>query len=179
MMEEWKFGFIGALMFIGGLAFLFKAYLTEPNTLIWGKANKELIYKLVKVQEGMTKDDLWTIVGDTILQKFDLEDMKKESGYLRTSWKFTCRGSNSAISSEKYRSRIILKFRGKKWQYLRIKCESQEWGWPARRILEMTRSELEKTKKEWIVAYDPGLLKDVFSELQAKVGVVQKLLKIN
>jgi len=47
------------------------------------------IWKSIEVMEGISKDELWRTVVDAISHKFDLEVIEKDSGYIRTSWKFT------------------------------------------------------------------------------------------
>lgn len=119
------------------------------------------VWKSIEVKEGMSKDELWRTVVDAISQKFDLEVIEKESGYLRTSWKFTYIESDfrGGRASDRYRSRIILKFTGENWKILRVKCESH-W--------------LDSGRSSWIVGYDTLLLEDVFGDLQGRLGRVRR-----
>jgi len=119
------------------------------------------VWKSIEVKEGMSKDELWRTVVDAISQKFDLEVIEKESGYLRTSWKFTYieSGFRGGGVSDRYRSRIILKFTEENWKILRVKCESH-W--------------LDSGRSSWIIGYDTLLLEDVFGDLQGRLGRVRR-----
>ena len=136
-----------AIAFVGCLVF-------PPDTFI-KTFDEPGIWKSVEIREGITKDDLWKIVVDSLSQKYDLEVLEKDSGYLRSSWKYTyiIRGT----VSDKYRSRIIVKFVGDDWEVAQVKCES---NW-----LE-TRG--------WILGYDTRLLEDVYGDIQGRVGRIRR-----
>jgi hypothetical protein len=109
-------------------------------------------WKSVEVREELSKDALWRALVDGLSQSFDLEVLDKESGYIRTSWKY-----NYVILdrvTDRYRSRMIVKCRDENWGTIQVKCEA---NW-----LEGDRG--------WIVGYDTRLLEDVYGDLQGRVG---------
>jgi hypothetical protein len=171
--EKWRFGIIGILIFILGIVVLFIADQTKPNTPLLRKSLKEKFCRSLVIREGIKKDDLWKVTLDVISSELETEVMKRKKGYLRTLWKIKYRKLDSNSDEEKYRSRIILKFRHKSWRKLRIKCESQYWG--KRLWFGMTRKAMEKTEKEWIKVYDTELLDSIYMELKRRIGVVETL----
>jgi len=142
------------------ILFLIAGCARLPETFI-RTYNEPGIWKSIEVREGISRDELWRTVVDAISQKLDLEVIEKESGYLRTSWKFTYikAGFRGGGVSDRYRSRIILKFTGENWKILRVKCESH-W--------------LDSGRSSWIVGYDSLLLEDVFGDLQGRLGRVRR-----
>jgi hypothetical protein len=116
------------------------------------------IWKSIEIKDGLAKDDVWRTVVDALSQKYDLEVIEKESGYLRTSWKYTYVQPGQNSVSDRYRSRIVAKFMGDKWDVVQVKCES-EWLEP---------------NSGWIMGYDSRLLEDVFGDLQGRVGRVRR-----
>ena len=173
LIEEWMFAGIGILVMILGIVFLFAASQTRPNTPLFGKFPREKFYRSLKVREGIKKNDLWKVVLDVVSKELDIDVIKKKKGYLRTLWKIKYRKLESNTDAWKYRSRIILKFRYRKWRNLRIKCESQYWGRDIQ--FGMTRKEMEKAEEEWIKIYDSDLLEDIYTELKRRIGVIQAL----
>ncbi len=114
------------------------------------------IWKNIEIRDGLDKDELWRIVVDATSQQFDLEVLDKEAGYMRSSWKFSSIGAGERRDS--YANRISIKFVGTDWKTLQLKCEA-EWNHP---------------KEGWIMGYDTRFLKDVFSQLQGRVGRLSK-----
>ena len=113
------------------------------------------VWKTVDIRQDLDKGKAWRDLVDTLSQKYDLEVLEKESGYLRTSWKYTyVRGGE--ISS-RYRSRIVVKLLGDPWDKVQVKCES---NW-----LE---------DQGWIMGYDIRLLEDVYGDIQGKLGRVRR-----
>jgi hypothetical protein len=110
-------------------------------------------WKTVEVREGMDKSEMWRLIVDTLTQKYDLEVVQKDSGYIRTSWKYTYVVSETIV--ENYRSRIVVKVLGEDWKSLQVKCES---NW--------------LSKRGWEIGYDIRLLQDAFSDIQGRVGRV-------
>ena len=131
------------------------AMLNKPPKTFMRTYDEPGIWKSIEVREGLSKDELWRTVVDAISQQFDLEVLEKESGYLRTSWKYTFLVGKQI--SEKYRTRIIIKFVGEEWKTVQIKSES---NW-----LE---------KEGWILGYDTMLLEDVFGDIQGRIGRVRR-----
>ena len=114
------------------------------------------IWKVVDVRQGLEKDVVWRMLVDTLSQKYDLEVLEKNSGYLRTSWKYT-QVSRFGTVSDRYRSRIVVKLLGTDWGKVQIKCES---NW--------------LSDRGWLMGYDSRLLEDVFGDIQGKVGRVRR-----
>lgn len=121
-----------------------------PNTFV-RTYDEPGMWKSVEVREGLEQIKLWRTVVDTLTRKYDLEVIDRESGYVRTSWKHTYVVQGAV--SERYRSRIVLKFVGEKWEQLQIKCES---NWLA--------------QSGWMLGYDTRLLEDVFGDIQGRIG---------
>lgn len=97
-------------------------------------------------------DKIWKTLVDTISAKYDLEVLQKDSGYLRTSWKYTL--IKRGRVSDKYRSRIVVKS-DIDFTQLKIKVES---NW-----LE---------SQGWVTGFDTNLLEEVYSDIQGKLGRV-------
>lgn len=114
------------------------------------------VWKAIEIRDDLSKDDMWRMTIDTLSQRHDLEVLEKESGYVRTSWKYTYITPFGAIS-EQYRSRIVVKFLGGDWKTAQVKCES---NW-----LE---------KRGWIMGYDTRILEDIYGDLQGKMGRVRR-----
>jgi hypothetical protein len=110
-------------------------------------------WKTVETREKLDKSEMWRLVVDTLTQKYDLEVVQKDSGYIRTSWKYTYIINERIV--ENYRSRIVVKMLGEDWKSLQVKCES---NW--------------LSKHGWEIGYDVRLLQDAFSDIQGKVGRV-------
>ena len=108
----------------------------------------------IEIKTGQTKEDVWRTVVDTLAQKFDLEVLEKDSGYVRTSWKYTYVYDGRVVS--RYRARIVVKFRDA-WRTMQVKCEANwlEGG-------------------GWTQGYDTRLLEDAYGDLQGKVGFVRR-----
>ena len=113
------------------------------------------IWKTIEVREGMTKDVIWRVIVDSLSQKFDLEVLDKDSGYLRTSWKYTY--IVGKYVSERYRARIIVKTVGSEWKTVQVKSEA---NWLERH--------------GWVMGYDSRLLEDVYGDLQGRIGRVRR-----
>lgn len=118
-------------------------------------------WKSIEVKKDITRDEKWRIVVDTLSQEFDLEIIAKDSGYLRTSWKYTYVESDmrGKFVSDRYRSRIIIKFEGEDWKILRVKCESH-W--------------LDKRRRSWIAGFDTLILEEVYGDLQGRLARVRR-----
>ncbi len=128
---------------------------TPPKTFI-KTFDEPGIWKAVELREGLGKDEVWRLVVDTLSQRYDLEVLQKESGYIRTSWQYTIVTPRGRISPE-YRSRIVIKFLGDDWKTAQVKCESnwyEEGG--------------------WVMGYDTRILEDVYGDLQGKIGRVRR-----
>jgi hypothetical protein len=121
--------------------------------------DEPVIWKSIEVREGMTKDVVWRVMVDSLSQNFDLEVLEKDSGYARTSWKYTYMVKDMVKGqvSERYRNRIIVKTIGEDWKTVQVKCEAHWLG-----------------KHGWIMGYDSRLLEDVYGDLQGRIGRVRR-----
>jgi hypothetical protein len=111
-------------------------------------------WRSIEVREGMAKPQLWSTVVDALSSKFDIEVVERESGYVRTSYKFTT--ISNGKQRDNYRSRIVAKF-NPDWSVLQVKSES---GW-----LE---------DRNWIDGYDSQVLNDIYMDLQGRIGRVTR-----
>ena len=133
---------------------IFAACASPPKTFI-KTYDEPGIWKTIDIRDNMEKDRIWRLLVDTLSQKYDLEVLEQDSGYLRTSWKYTyIRGG--AISN-RYRSRIVVKLPDEDWSLAQIKAES---NW-----LE---------DEGWVPGYDTRLLEDVYGDIQGKLGRVRR-----
>jgi hypothetical protein len=114
------------------------------------------VWKIVEIREGLTNEQVWTIIVDTISQKYDLEVLQKEGGYLRTSWK--CTYLEGEKVSDRYRTRFVIKLSGSpSWDKAQLKCES---NW--------------MEDEGWIAGYDTQLLEEIYGDIQGKLGRVRR-----
>lgn len=104
------------------------------------------------MQESYTK--AWQVAVDTITRQWDIEILDKDSGYLRTAWKFGISGTTGAG----YRGRISLKF------------ATVEEGNPKKIELKTDASWLDTYNNLWIAGYDSALQRDVYEVLSARLG---------
>jgi hypothetical protein len=109
-------------------------------------------WRIIEIRNDLIgkKDTIWSVLVDTVSTKYDLETLSKETGYLRSSWKHTYIYNEQIISN--YRSRIVVKIDDVKPE-LKIKVES---NW--------------LSDRGWLQGYDTILLKDIYSDIQGKVG---------
>lgn len=127
------------------------------------------VWRTIEIREDLAKEETWRLVVDTLTQRHDLEVLEKESGYIRTSWKYTYITPMGQIS-EHYRSRIVVKFLGEDWKTAQVKCET---NW------------MEKgqggciggiSRGGWVMGYDTRILEDIYGDLQGKIGRVRRQL---
>jgi hypothetical protein len=141
-------GAIAALIFVLGCS--------GPPKTFMKTFDEPGIWKTVDISTSINSDQIWRLLVDTLSQRYDLEVLEKDSGYLRTSWKYTYIKGGKV--TDRYRSRIVVKLNGSPWDQARVKCES---NW------------LEKDKG-WILGYDTRLLEDVYGDIQGKLGRVRR-----
>jgi hypothetical protein len=109
------------------------------------------IWKTIELRDGVNDDEAWKTLVDTLSQKYDLEVVQKDGGYLRSSWKFTYMEGDQVV--DRYRSRIMAKLTGSPWNQIKVKCESQWQG-----------------NHGWTEGYDTMVLEDVYGDIQGKLG---------
>lgn len=77
----------------------------------------------IEIREGLSYDDAWKAVVDTIGRKFDIEILSREDGYLRTGWLHSWTGK----LEESYKVRCVIKFTPDK-RKLEVKSEAQHFN---------------------------------------------------
>jgi len=140
---------------------IFCSCVSYPPTTFVKTYDEPGMWKSIEIKDGIDKPNLWRTIVDALTQQFDLEVLDKDSGYLRTSWKYTY--IQQGLVNQNYRSRIVLKFVGDDWKVVQVKCESnwlQSGGFGA--------------AAGWILGYDSKLLEDVYGDLQGRVGRIRR-----
>jgi hypothetical protein len=153
---------LGMLFSAGTLVALSLACATTPMkpTSFVRTFDDSATWKSIEIRDDLVgKPDAWRMVVDTVALKYDLEVIEKDSGYLRTTWKFTSAGrpdtsSRSGGVVDNYRSRVVIKMDGTR---ARVKSESN-WMGPT----------------GWETGYDTVLQQEVYSDIQGKIGRVTR-----
>ena len=136
-------------------ALLLSGCATAPRTFM-RTHDEPGIWKTVEIREGLNNDKIWEILVDTLSQKYDLEVLEKDAGYIRSSWKYSYFAGGQVV--DRYRSRIVVKVKGTPdWDTVQVKCESNWLG-----------------NKGWILGYDTRLLEDIYGDIQGKLGRVRR-----
>ena len=126
-----------------------------PRTFVANRSDTAE-WKVLEIREGLSNDQAWAIYVDTLSQKYDLEVIQKDGGYIRTAWKFTFQDGEKI--SDRYRTRFVVKLSGTpNWDKAQLKCES---NW-----LE---------DEGWIAGYDSHLLEEMYGDIQGKIGRVRR-----
>lgn len=112
-------------------------------------------WRKIELRENLDIEQAWPSLIDTIAKKYDIEIADKDARYLRTAWKYTYVWRNRI--SDRYRSRIIVKFMGTDRQDLMVKVESNFLS-----------------NAGWTPGYDTLILNDVYGDVQGTVGRVRK-----
>lgn len=134
-------------MYILMTVFLLSA--CAPATFV---KTSQVNWNTIELRDSLKYKDAWKIVVDTIGQKFDLEVVNQESGYLRTGWDYKWTGE----INESYRVRSLVKFS------------------PDQRSLQV-RSEAEYlTRNGWVMGEDGRLSQTLKSDLMGKLGRITK-----
>ena len=109
-------------------------------------------WRTIEFRDGLTKDNVWPYIVDALAMKYDLEICQADSGYVRSSWKFT-NFTRAQGGIYRYRSRVTVKVNTTSWTQLKVKNDSQ---WLSR--------------KGWLLGYDTEIVEDVYGALQGAVG---------
>jgi len=101
--------------------------------------------------------EIWFRVVEVLSQrKFRFEEQDKRSGYIRTFWQYL----PASDSSQKYRSRVIIKMQGRRaWRNAQLKIESEWW---------------DNNRDAWIKGYDSAILDEIYQVLQGRIGLSVK-----
>jgi hypothetical protein len=103
-----------AVFFVLALAFFISC---APTTFV---QTTNPGWNTVQVRDDLSYDQAWKSVVDLMAQRFDLEIMSKEDGYLRTAWSHSWTGE----VKENYKVRAIIKF-APSGRSLEVKSEAQ------------------------------------------------------
>lgn len=127
----------------------------EPATFVKQPAGWKTIELRNDMQETYTK--AWQVAVDTVARQWDVEILDKDSGYLRTAWKYGIAGTTGSTSA-RYRGRISLKF------------ATAEQESPTKVEVKTDASWLDNYNLLWIDGYDTSLQRDVYDVLSARLG---------
>lgn len=116
-------------------------------------------WKTIELRPEMQNSykDAWQVAVDSIAREWDIEILDKESGYLRTAWKYGIAGT-TGTQIARYRGRISLKFstvRAENPEKAEIKTEAS-WYDPSYYL--------------WIPGYDTTMQRDVYEVLSGRLG---------
>jgi len=135
---------------------------TPPKTFVETQ-DDSLSFKVIQLHNNYgffrhKNSEVWGRVLDVLYQrKFRLEEQDKRSGYIRTFWKELAVISDS---SQKYRSRVIIKMLGRRsWNQAQLKIESEWW---------------DNNREDWIHGYDATILDEIYQVLQGRIGLTVK-----
>ncbi len=148
-MKKWHIGvgLVFALLLVGCT--------TAPKTFMRTQ-DEPGIWKTVEIREGLGNDKIWEVLVDTLSQKYDLEVLERDAGYIRSSWKYSYFSGQQVV--DRYRSRVVVKVKGTPdWDTVQVKCES---NW--------------LDDRGWILGYDTRLLEDIYGDIQGKLGRVRR-----
>jgi hypothetical protein len=147
---------MGRILWVVFLLGFFGAGCVTPPDTFMRTHDEPGIWKAIEVREGVSNDKAWEVLVDTLSQKYDLEVLERNAGYIRTAWKYTYFSGDKVI--DRYRSRIVVKLTGTPvWDKAQVKCES---NW--------------LDKSGWILGYDARLLEDIYGDIQGKLGRVRR-----
>jgi hypothetical protein len=104
-------------------------------------------------------DEVWSRVIEVLSKRnFHFEEQDKWSGYIRTLWQDLPVSDDD--SSQKYRSRVIIKMQGRRvWRTAQLKVESEWW---------------DNNRDAWIKGYDTAILDEIYQVLQGRIGLSVK-----
>jgi len=117
-----------------------------PSTFVRGEAGR----KAIELREGIDPDRAWQEVVDVIAADWDVEQLSKDGGYIRTGWHYGISGG----SRQTYRGRITIKFRPPNERQLEMKTEAHWWN-PA---------------GYWVRGYDTLVQRDAYGAIAGRVG---------
>ena len=126
---------------------------SAPQTFV-RSADQSGVWKSIELAETSDKARLWSTTVDALTTKYDIEVLDRDSGYLRTTWKFTTVEAGNV--DRNYRTRFIAKFNNS-WTVLQVKSEA-EWLYSG----------------NWVTGYDSKTLEDVYGDLQGRLGRTRK-----
>ena len=118
-------------MFVGCISLAPKGFIAQPAG-----------WNTIQMRSDITQDKAWNTFVSVISEKYDIEVMEKESGYIRTNW--IVEGSTA--------NRIVGKIEPN--NTLRIKVESRYY---------------DKLKEEWVTGFSNTVTEAVKQDLQGRL----------
>lgn len=130
------------------IATLFLSACAPPTFIRTSHAN----WNTIELRDGLEYQEAWKIVVDTIGQKFDLDVVNQDGGYLRTGWDYKWTGA----INESYRVRSLVKFAPDK-RSLQVRSDAEYLG-----------------SNGWVMGEDERLTVTLKSDLMGKLGRITK-----
>lgn len=109
-------------------------------------------WNTIELRDSLEYKEAWKIVVDTIGQKFDLDVVNQDGGYLRTGWDYKWTGE----INESYRVRALVKFA------------------PDQRSLQVRSDAEYLSRNGWVMGEDERLTVTLKSDLMGKLGRITK-----
>ena len=139
------------MKFVAILVLVLLVSACAPKTFI---RTAEPGWSTVEMREELTYDEAWKQMVDVLAQKFDLEVISKEGGYVRTGWIHSWTGK----MTEHYKVRAIVKFDPDR-ENVAFKSDAQYYG-----------NGFIGIGKGWELGTDERLTKTVKTDLMGKLG---------
>jgi hypothetical protein len=141
-------GIIGAII-LGGSG----CATVPPTTFIQVRDTANTGWKTVELRDGLTYDDAWQVLVDTVAIKYDIETTDKDAGYLRSAWQYMTGRDQGTGEPFSYGRRMACKFAPDK-KALQVKTEAyyEVRNWPT------------------VYGLDSAFNQDVFTSIAGKLG---------
>ena len=111
-------------------------------------------WKSIELREGLqgNYNDAWQTAVDTVARSYDIEVMEKDSGYIRTSWKYGILGKPTSVLA----GRLVVKFPSTQSPTkVDVKTDAQQFNaWT----------------NLWEEGFDSRFERDVMGELSGRLG---------
>ena len=133
-------------MYFVFLALILVAGCASPGSFI---RTLEPTWATIELRENLDYETAWNTVVDRLVKKFDLNQLSKPDGYIRTNWLYTWTGT----VTENYRVRVTCKFSSDR-RSVEIKSEA----------------EYNKPYQGWVKGYDTRLLTTIKADIMGKIG---------
>lgn len=132
-----------------------------PKTFVETQ-DDSLSFKVIQLHDNYgllsyKNNEVWSRIVEVLSKRqFSFEEEDKRSGYIRTAWKYLADND----SSQKYRSRVVIKMLGRRvWRSAQLKIESEWW---------------DNNRDAWIKGYDSEILDEIYQVLQGRIGLSVK-----
>jgi len=115
----------------------------------WKKGQAE--WAKIQLNDHLTYDQTFAMVIETLSNKYELDMISKDGGYIRTAWNYLTDRKGKKIKDQQ--SRVTVKFNHDKTQ-LQVKTETQKL-----------------VKDEWVDGEDSALSTQLKEDLRGAVGL--------